>query len=179
MPVARDDSVPGLKTPSHQRHASRDRHRAQERHDRRDPKQRGTTAFPATVAIADVHRFQQDILRRRVVELCGRSLEREKAQLTPAVEPVEDRRGPRAEPAVGVEQNDEPGAGVGRGHGQARTIICARSGPTLTWLIRTPASASRRPTYARAGSGSWSHERQAVVSACQPGRSSYTGSNRS
>ncbi len=145
MSVTRDHPVRRFDGPSHGAKAPGDGQRAKEGHGRSDPEHGGAPAFPPTVAIADVHHLEEDPLRRGVVQLDRGTLEWKKAERMPTVEPVEGGGRPGAEAAVGVEEDDEPGR-IGSRHDQLRTIICARSGPTLTWLIRTPARPSRRST---------------------------------
>ena len=63
-------------------------------------------------------------------------------------------------------------------------IVDANKKPIPAWSAEAaPApcasSASNRSTYAWAAAGRSAHERQAVVSVCHPGRSTYTGSSRS
>lgn len=146
MPVARYHPVPLLETPAQQRDAPGDGQWAQDRHDAGNLDQRGPAALPPTRVVTNVQSLDEDLVGRRIVEGSRCLLKREQAQAVVAIQPVEARRAPRTEAAVRVVEDHQP-RGCGRPrHGQARTIICARSGPTLTWLIGTPASASRRST---------------------------------
>ena len=145
MSVPRDDPVPDVEGPRHERDAAGDGERAERRHHGGDAHESRAAAIPVAAPVADVQTLDQDGVRRSVVTQLCRSLEREHAQSMPSVEPIESSRGPGAEAAVGVVEHDQAGRVCPR-HRQVRRIICARSGPTLTWLIGTPASASRRST---------------------------------
>ena len=144
--IPRDDPVPPFDCPPDRGKPRGDGEWSKDGDQSRDANDRLTAAMPAARVVANVHPVTQDVLRRRVPQLGRRPLQREQPQDVMPVEAVESRRAPGAEAAVRVVQHDEPSGGVASRHGQARTIICARSGPTLTWLIGTPAMASRRST---------------------------------
>jgi hypothetical protein len=86
----------------------RDGQRAQEWHGGSDADQASAPALPATVATAYVHRLEEDLLGRGIIQFDPGALEWKDAERVPPVQPVERGGGPGAEAAVGVEEDDEP-----------------------------------------------------------------------